>query len=72
MDREDRDRLVRIETILTESIVPRINDYSKRIKVLEGVAKTATILGGVALGGIYFARDVAVEWIKNRMAHGTH
>lgn len=70
MDREDRERLVRIETILTESVVPRLNDYSKRIKVLEGVAKTATIIGAVGLGAIYMARDVAVGWLKRSVVGG--
>ena len=70
MDREDRERLVRIETILTESISPRINDHGKRIKVLEGIAKTATVIGAIGLGVVYMARDVAIGWLKKSVGGG--
>lgn len=64
MDKEDRDRLMRIETILTESVVPRLNDHGPRIKVLEKVAVVASVMwGGVCVAG-YIAKDAAAEWLK--------
>lgn len=71
MNQEDRDRLMRIETILTESVVPRLDDHGPRIRVLEKVAIVASVFwGGICVVG-YVAKDAASEWIKQKVM-GTH
>lgn len=66
MDRDDRDRLIRIETILTDNVVPRLGDYGKRIKALERVAQFATVFWGI-LGVVgYVAKDATLTWIKQK------
>lgn len=67
MDREDRDRLVRIETILTENVVPRLDSYGPRVRRLERVAVIASVMwGGMCVLG-YVAKDAASEWIKQKV-----
>ncbi len=76
MTPEDSARLVRIETILTESIAPRLNGHSEklekhdiRLKAVERVA----MVGGIVWGGMcviaYLAKDAAAEWLARKVAH---
>jgi Fe-S cluster biogenesis protein NfuA len=67
MDREDRDRLIRIETILEESVVPRLVNHGPRIARLEKVALAATIAWGGVCVLAYVAKDTASEWLKNKV-----
>ncbi len=71
MNQEDRERLVRIETILTESVVPRLNDHGPRIKVLEKVAMFASVLWGGACVVGWVAKDAAAAWLKQKVL-GVH
>lgn len=59
MDREDRDRLVRIETRLEnlndameKQVIVRLNDHALRLRMLERTAYVATTLGALALAGV--------------------
>lgn len=42
----------------------RLNDHALRLRVLEGVAKTATVLGAIALA----AAGAATKWIKIKVS----
>ena len=67
MDREDRDRLVRIETILSESIVPQLQSYGPRIRKLERFAIVATaVWSGICIIG-YVVKDTAAGWVKRKV-----
>ena len=67
MNQEDRDRLMRIETILTESVVPRLDDHGPRIRLLEKVAICASVLWGGACVVGYVAKDAAAAWLKQKV-----
>lgn len=71
MDNDSRERLVRIETILTESVVPRLDSYGPRIRVLEKVAIVGgAIWTGVCIGG-YMAKEIVLEWAKKKLVSGS-
>lgn len=67
MSPEDRERLVRIETILTESVVPRLLNYGPRIKRLENVALAAGMVWSGVCVVAYIAKDTASEWMKRKV-----
>lgn len=74
MNQDDRDRLIRIETLLTSSVVPRLDSHGEklekhdgRLKVVEKVALTATVMWGGACLIAYVAKDAAAEWFKRRI-----
>lgn len=67
MDREDRERLVRIETLLTESVVPRLNAHGKSIELLEKVAIVASVLWSGACVVGWVAKDAAAAWLKQKV-----
>ncbi len=76
MTPEDRDRLIRIETILTESIAPRLDSHSKTMEKHDGrlkVVERLALIANIAWGGIcvlaYLSKDAAAEWIARRVAH---
>lgn len=71
MEQEDRERLVRIETILEEVVAPQLKSYGPRVRRLETVAAVATVLwGGVCVVG-YVLQDTVSEWIKRKvLGHG--
>jgi len=78
MDREDRDRLVRIEeslkVILDKEgpVIGRISDHGERLRSLERARMIAT---GVIMSfgvGAAMAKDVALAWLKVKVVHGPH
>lgn len=67
MNQEDRDRLMRIETVLEKVVVPQLTSYGPRIKKLENFKTAASILwGGVCVIG-WVAKDAAAEWLKRKV-----
>lgn len=73
MNSEDRERLVRIEQALLDpqsGVVARMNNHGGRIRSLENVALFGKIVSGGVVFGIFFLRDVAVEWVKKRIEGG--
>ncbi len=66
MDREDRERLIRIDE-RTENILKRLDDHGKRIRGLERARLIATGALGVAGFCIYAAKDLAVSWVKSKI-----
>lgn len=70
MDREDRERLIRIDE-RTANIVKRLDDHGARLKSLERARLIATGAVGVVGFIFYAAKDVAVGWMKTKIgSHG--
>lgn len=71
MNQEDRDRLVRIETILEEVVAPQLKSYGPRVRRLETVVASAGVVwGGICVAG-YVLKDTVSEWIKQKLlGHG--
>ena len=67
MDKDDRARLIRVETILTESIVPQLQSYGPRIRRLERVALVATVMWSGVCVICYAVKDTAAGWIKSKV-----
>ena len=71
MDSEDRERLVRIETILEKVVAPQLHSYGPRIRKLEVVAAIAGYAWvGLGAAALVF-KDTAAEWLKRKML-GSH
>lgn len=67
MEQEDRDRLVRIETILEEVVAPQLKSYGPRVRRLEQyVAAGYVVWGGICIVG-YVLKDTASTWIKQKV-----
>lgn len=71
MENEDRERLVRIETILEKVVAPQLQSYGPRIRKLETVAKVAGY-AWVGIGAVALVfKDTAAEWLKRKIL-GVH
>ncbi len=66
MDKEDRDRLARIECGV-ENILIRVNDHGTRIRSLE--ALKYKVAGALTLAGVL--AGVSKNWIAKKLAGGS-
>lgn len=74
MEQSDRECLIEIRTLLKEAVLPRLDSHGNkiekqdvRLKAVEKVCYTATILWGAGVAGCYLAKDAAAEWLRRKV-----